>query len=42
VVAYPDSKKLAATAGPFEKPIQRWISRQGESVDYWDGEPDAQ
>jgi uncharacterized cupin superfamily protein len=42
VVAYPDSKKVAATAGTFEKPIHRWISRQGESLDYWDGEPDAQ
>lgn len=41
VVGYPDSKKVAATAGPFEKPIHRWISRQGESLDYWDGEPDA-
>jgi len=42
VVGYPDSKKVAATAGPFEKPLHRWISRQGESLDYWDGEPDAQ
>jgi uncharacterized cupin superfamily protein len=42
VVGYPDSKKLSATAGTFEKPIHRWISREGESVDYWDGEPDAQ
>jgi uncharacterized cupin superfamily protein len=42
VVAYPDSKKVAATAGSFDKPIHRWISRQGESVDYWEGEPDAQ
>jgi uncharacterized cupin superfamily protein len=42
VVAYPDSKKVAASAGTFEKPIHRWISRQGESLDYWDGEPDAQ
>lgn len=41
VVGYPDSKKLAATAGTFEKPIHRWISRQGESLDYWDDEPDA-
>jgi len=41
VVGYPDSKKLAATAGTFEKPIHRWISRQGESLDYWEGEPDA-
>ncbi|HMC93817.1 MAG TPA: cupin domain-containing protein [Polyangia bacterium] len=42
VVGYPDSKKVAATAGTFEKPIHRWISRQGDSVDYWEGEPDAQ
>jgi uncharacterized cupin superfamily protein len=41
VVAYPDSKKVAATAGTFEKPLHRWISREGESVDYWDGEPEA-
>jgi uncharacterized cupin superfamily protein len=41
VVGYPDSKKVAATAGTFEKPIHRWISRQGDSLDYWDGEPDA-
>ena len=41
VVGYPDSKKVAATAGTFEKPIHRWISRQGDSLDYWDDEPDA-
>lgn len=41
VVGYPDSKKVAASAGPFEKPIHRFIARQGESLDYWDGEPDA-
>lgn len=41
VVGYPDSKKVAATAGTFDKPIHRWISRQGDSLDYWDGEPDA-
>jgi uncharacterized cupin superfamily protein len=41
VVGYPDSKKVAATAGTFDKPIHRWISRQGESLDYWEGEPDA-
>lgn len=41
VVAYPDSKKVAASAGTFEKPVHRWISRQGESLDYWDGEPEA-
>ena len=42
IVGYPDSKKVAASAGPFEKPIVRWISKQGESVDYWADEPDAQ
>lgn len=42
VVGYPDSKKLAATAGTFEKPIARWISREGESLDYWDSEPSAE
>jgi uncharacterized cupin superfamily protein len=41
VVGYPDSKKVAATAGTFDKPIHRFIARQGESVDYWDSEPDA-
>jgi uncharacterized cupin superfamily protein len=41
VVGYPDSKKVAATAGTFDKPIHRFIVRQGESLDYWEGEPDA-
>jgi uncharacterized cupin superfamily protein len=41
VVGYPDSKKVAATAGTFEKPIHRWISRQGETIDYWESEPNA-
>ncbi len=41
VVGYPDSKKVAGSAGTFDKPLHRWISRQGESLDYWDGEPDA-
>ena len=41
VVGYPDSRKLAATAGTFEKPIHRWISREGDTLDYWEGEPDA-
>ena len=41
VVGYPDSNKVAAAAGTFDKPIHRWISRQGESLDYWDGEPEA-
>ena len=42
IVGYPDSKKVAATAGTFEKPSIAAISRDGESVDYWDGEPNAQ
>lgn len=42
VVGYPDSRKVAGTAGPSDKLIHRWISRQGESLDYWDGEPLAQ
>ena len=42
VVGYPDSKKVAAMAGPsWEKPWIRHIAREGESLDYWDGEPDA-
>lgn len=41
VVGYPDSKKVAAVAGTFEKPLHRWISREGESVDYWLDEPEA-
>lgn len=43
VVGYPDSKKVAAWAGPSpQNPWQRWISREGESLDYWDSEPGAQ
>lgn len=42
VVGYPDSKKVAAMAGTvWEKPWIRQIVRAGESLDYWDGEPDA-
>lgn len=41
VVGYPDSKKVAATAGAFEKPIHRFIARQGDTLDYWEGEPGA-
>jgi len=41
VVGYPDSKKVAASAGPWDKPWIRQIVRAGESLDYWDGEPDA-
>ncbi len=42
VVGYPDSKKVAATAGTFDRPIHRFIAREGESLDYWADEPDAQ
>lgn len=42
IVAYPDSHKVAGTAGTFEKPLHRWISKQGESLDYWHDEPLAQ
>jgi uncharacterized cupin superfamily protein len=41
VVGYPDSKKVAGTAGTFEKPLHRWISKMGDSLDYWADEPDA-
>jgi uncharacterized cupin superfamily protein len=41
VVGYPDSKKVAASAGEREKPWIRQIVRAGESLDYWDGEPNA-
>jgi uncharacterized cupin superfamily protein len=42
VVGYPDSKKVAMAAGPsFDKPWVRQICREGESLGYWDGEPEA-
>jgi uncharacterized cupin superfamily protein len=41
VVGYPDSKKVAASAGSFEKPLHRWVSKQGDTVDYWEDEPNA-
>jgi uncharacterized cupin superfamily protein len=42
VVGYPDSNKIAAMAGTsWDKPWIRQIVRSGESLDYWDGEPDA-
>jgi uncharacterized cupin superfamily protein len=41
VVQYPDSKKLAAAVGPYPN-LRRWIFREGDQVDYFDGEPDAQ
>jgi uncharacterized cupin superfamily protein len=43
VVGYPDSKKVAMSAGPSrESPWVRQIHRQGESMGYYDDEPDAQ
>ncbi|HEX5061716.1 MAG TPA: cupin domain-containing protein [Kofleriaceae bacterium] len=43
VVGYPDSKKVAAWAGPVPtKPWIRQIVREGETLDYWDSEPGAQ
>lgn len=42
VVGYPDSNKVAATAGDGQKIWLRQIVRAGESLDYWDGEPGAQ
>jgi uncharacterized cupin superfamily protein len=43
VVGYPDSRKVAAAAGPSrEKPWIRQIVREGETLDYWDSEPAAQ
>ncbi len=46
VVGYPDSKKIGSAATPAGGTFQTnpWIfqlSRQGETLDYWDGEPDA-
>ena len=41
IVGYPDSNKIAATAGTFEKIIHRVIVRQEQSLDYWDGESTA-
>ena len=42
VVGYPDSKKVAMNAGPsWNAPWIRGIHRQGESLGYYDDEPDA-
>jgi uncharacterized cupin superfamily protein len=42
VVGYPDSKKVAMLGAPsFDKTWIRQICREGESLDYWDGEPEA-
>ena len=42
IVGYPDSKKIGIAAA--EAPGKLWMRqlvKQGESLDYWDGEPDA-
>ena len=42
VVGYPDSQKVAMVAGPsFDHPWVRQIHRAGESLGYYDDEPDA-
>ncbi len=42
VVGYPDSNKTAMAAGPsFKDAWVRQIARSGESLDYWDNEPNA-
>jgi uncharacterized cupin superfamily protein len=43
VVGYPDSNKVGYAAGQqWDKPWIRQISRKGDSLDYWDSEPNAQ
>lgn len=43
VVGYPDSNKVAMSAGPsWTTPWVRQIHRKGESMGYYDDEPDAQ
>jgi|ERR1700722_18215629 uncharacterized cupin superfamily protein len=42
VLGYPDSNKISAMGGPsWENLWVRQVVRRGESLDYWDGEPDA-
>ena len=41
VVGYPDSNKFLAHGGEWATPWVRKVDRQGESLDYWDGEPNA-
>lgn len=42
VIGYPDSKKIAALGGDsWERPWVREIKRSGDTLDYWDGEPEA-
>ena len=41
VAGYPDSNKIGVLAGAsFDKPWLRTLTR-GDSLDYWDGEPNA-
>jgi len=43
VVGYPDSNKIGMAAGEsYQKRWLRHLVRHTESLDYWDGEPDAQ
>lgn len=37
VVEYPDSGKVACAVGTFPK-LKRWIFREKDQADYWDGE----
>ena len=42
VVGYPDSKKVGFAAGAsFHDTWLRQVVRAGETLDYWDGEPNA-
>jgi uncharacterized cupin superfamily protein len=40
VVQYPDSKKVAASVGGFPSG-KRWVFREADQADYFDGEPGA-
>ena len=43
IVGYPDSKKVGFIARETrDKMWHRQVVRAGETLDYWDGEPDAQ
>lgn len=42
VCGYPDSKKVLAVAGPWEKPFFRGVFHDETTVDYYDREPAAQ
>jgi uncharacterized cupin superfamily protein len=42
VVGYPDSNKIGAMGGPsWDQPWIKQYVREGEGLDYWDGEPNA-